>query len=111
MELLEMALNDAKNTGFDDELVRINEAMLELLERKAALEREGCTDPGYDSRARSIAASLEKTDSALEGFDQTVVRQLVGSIRVLDRDRLLIRFKDGAEAEQAVEHVSKRASA
>lgn len=40
-----------------------------------------------------------------------IVFQTVSSIKVLDKDRLSIRFKDGTELEQTVEHTERRASA
>lgn len=36
---------------------------------------------------------------------------MVSSIKVLDRERLSIRFKDGAKVEQVIEHTRKRESA
>ena len=53
---------------------------------------------------------LEAADSSIGAFQDDTVRQLVSSIRVLDRERLSIRFKDGTEVEQVVECVG-RASA
>lgn len=35
--------------------------------------------------------------------------QTVSSIKVLDKDRLLIRFKDGTGVEQAIEHIERQA--
>ena len=35
----------------------------------------------------------------------------MSSITVLDKERLTVRFKDGTEIEQAVEHIDRRASA
>ena len=40
---------------------------------------------------------LEETSAALADFDELTVRQLVSNIKVLDRDSLLVRFKDGTE--------------
>ncbi len=42
---------------------------------------------------------------------QDVSKVAGSSIKVLDKDRLSIRFKDGTELEQAVEHTERRASA
>lgn len=52
-----------------------------------------------------LTGALESAGGALSGFDEVAVRQLVSSIRALDKDRLLIRFKDGTELEQTVEHL------
>ena len=111
MELLQLAAGDAENTEFDEEISRVSAAILDLLTRKTELEREGRIDPEYESRMTTISGTLEESDSAEVGFDDVIVRQMVSGIKVLDRDWVSIRFKDGTEVEQAVEHMERRASA
>ena len=41
----------------------------------------------------------------IEGYDDIQTRQLISNIKVLDKDRLLIRFRDGTET---VQHVEKK---
>ena len=62
---------------------------------------------GVDNRVRTITATLEAADSSIGEFRDDTVRQLVSSIRVLDRERLSIRFKDGTEIEQIIECVGR----
>ena len=90
---------------------RVSAAILGLLARKTELEQEGRTDPEYDRRVASITGALEEVDSAAVPFDDVIVRQVISSIRVLDRERLSIRFKDGTEVEQAIEYPQRRVSA
>lgn len=112
MNLFRLAANAGpENTEYDDRMIRVNAAMMELTARKTELEREGGADPVYDSRVQSITGILEQTDSAIEGFNEGLVFQMVSSITVLDKERLTVRFKDGTEIEQAVEHIDRRASA
>ena len=111
MELLQLAAVDMDNTEFDGEISRVSAAIVDLLTRKTELEREGQTDPDHDSRVASITGALEEADSAGLPFDDTIVRQVIGSIKVLDRERLSIRFKDGTEVEQVIECAQRRASA
>ena len=59
---------------------------------------------------RVISDRLETTDSAIEEFKDDTVRQLISSIKVLDKHRLSIRFKDGTEFEQEITEM-RRASA
>lgn len=58
----------------------------------------------------TITGTLKESDSAEVSFDDIIVRQMVSRIKVLDRERLSIRFKDGTEIEQIIECVG-RASA
>ena len=89
----------------------VTAAMTTLLERKAELIQAGYTDTGYDSRVQAITDTLETVDSAITAFDDGIVFQTVSSIKVVDKDWLSIRFKDGAELEQAVGHIGRKASA
>ena len=111
MELLQLAMGDTRNTGFDEELIRINAAITELLARKTKLEREGGADPVYDGRVQAITGVLERTDSAITGFDDGIVFQMISRVTVLDKERLCVRFKDGTEIEQTVEHMERRDTA
>ena len=78
-----------------------------LAKPNGVLEREGHTDTECDSRVRTITGRLEAADSSIGEFQDDTVRQLVSSIRVLDRERLSIRFKDGTEIEQVIECVGR----
>ena len=111
MELLGLAGADADNTEYDEELGRVTEAKLALQARKEELIRQGHTDAAYDSRVLAITDTLEGADSAIEGFDEGLVRQTVACVTVLDAERLTVRFKDGSEVEQMIENAGRRASA
>ena len=111
MRLFQLAVESGpENTEYDDRIGEVNVAMAALLKRKGELEEEGPTDAGHDSRVRAINDGLEAADSAIEEFRDDTVRQLISSIKVLDKERLSIRFKDGTELEQIIENVG-RASA
>ena len=96
-----------ENTEYDDRITEVTAAMSALLARKGELEREGYADAECDSRVRTITGRLETADSSIGEFRDDMVRQLVSSIRVLDRERLSICFKDGTEVEQIIECVGK----
>ena len=111
MRLFHLAVESGpENTEYDDRISEVNAAMAALLKRKGELEEANPSDTQHDSRMRAINDRLEATDSAIEEFRDDTVRQLISSIKVLDRDRLSIRFKDGTELEQIIENVG-RASA
>ena len=99
------------NTEYDDRLIEVSSAMTALLARKGELEQEDHAGTECDSRVRLITDTLEATDSTIGDFDEGMVCQTVSSIRVLDTEWLSIRFKDGTELNQAVEHIERRVSA
>lgn len=106
-----MAAGDADNTEFDEEISRVSAAILDLLTSKNELERESYAGTENDGRVAAITNTLEESSSAEVNFDDVIVRQVLSSIKVLDRDRLSIRFKDGTEAEQAIAYTQRGVSA
>ena len=48
-------------------------------------------------------SELALDSGAIAKYDDTATRQLITNIKVLDREHLLIRFKDGTEIEQIIQ--------
>lgn len=94
-------------TDYDQELQQIIYTKAQLTEQKAKLERAGRESTAFDRRVRKLAEALERDSGALSTFDEATVRQLVSGIRVLEKDRVLILFKDGIEVEQAVKNTGR----
>ena len=84
-------------TDYDEELQQVNITKTRLMEQKAELERTRQTAPEFERRMEELNTAVDGTCAALTDFDELTVRQLVSNIKVLDRDGLLIRFKDGTE--------------
>lgn len=112
VELLQLVMTGGVGcTEYDEELHRVTMAKTELLAKKAELECEDRTAGEFDRRMTEISGVLERENSAIEGVDEVLGRQLVSNIKVLDKNRVLVRFKDGTEEEQAVEDGRKKVSA
>lgn len=45
---------------------------------------------------------MEHADCNITGFDEITVRQLISNIRVVSKDLIVVRFRDGTELEQTV---------
>lgn len=90
-------------TAYDEELRRVNMAKSELAARRTQLERQGHTMDAHDGRMARIGSSIENAGADLDTFDNITVRQLISSIRVLDKEHIRVRFKDGTEIDQYVE--------
>lgn len=103
MELLQLAVGAGPDcVDYDEEIQRVSAAKTQLMAKKAELEREQRTAGEFDLRMDQIAALLNEADCSITDFDEVTVRQIVSNIKVMDKDRLLIRFKDGTEIEQAM---------
>ena len=106
MRLFQLAVESGpENTEYDDRISEVNAAMAALLKRKGELEKAKPVED--DSRVRAISDRLETADSSIGEFRDDTVRQLISSIKVLDKHRLSIRFKDGTEFEQTIESTRK----
>ena len=111
MSLLQLAMEEPDCTEYDEKLTQVSAAMTAMLERKAELARQGCISSAYDSRVLDITDTLEHMDSAITEFDDGMVYQTISSIKVLDAERISVRFKDGTEVEQEVIEITRRVSA
>ena len=57
----------------------------------------------YDDRMEQINTALEQDSGAITEYDESMVRQLVSNIKVLDAETILVRFKDGTEIRQRID--------
>ena len=104
-ELLALVLDASEScTDYDKELMRLVDAKTALTATIEELDQMNATDSEISKRVDVIAAATEQEDGALDSFNDSVARQLISCIRVVSRDQLVIRFKDGSEVQQAIEH-------
>ena len=104
MELMRLAYDaGAENTAFDTEIRKIYEAKAQLLMLKSELEQTGQDSTEYDDRMERIGEALELDNGAIKEYDEVMVRQLISNIKVLDKESILVRFKDGTEIVQRIE--------
>ena len=55
-----------------------------------------------DRRIEEISETLDETCCIGIAFDELTARQMISNIKVVDKERILIRFKDGSEIEQMI---------
>ena len=104
MELMRLAYDaGAENTEFDGEIEKIYAAKAQLLMLKASAEQTSQDATEYDERMGRLNEAMELDSGAIEEYDEVMVRQLISNIKVIDKDAILVRFKDGVEIEQRVE--------
>ena len=104
MELMRLAYDaGAENTSFDEELQKIYAAKAQLLMLKASAEQTAQDTTEYDKRMERLDDAMELDSGAIEEYDEVMVRQLISNIKVIDKETILVRFKDGVEIEQRIE--------
>ena len=104
LELFQLVVSaGADCTDYDEELQQVNMAKTKLMAKKVELEKEQKSTVAFESRLAELDRELEQTSGVLTNFDELTVRQLVSNIKVLDKDSLLICFKDGTEITQVMQ--------
>ena len=103
IELIGLATAEgAKFEDYDEEIGRVNEEKMRLLGIKAELEMAQQPRAAFDQRMEEIDAVLSQGSGMIEEYEDIRTRQLISNIKVLDKEHLLIRFKDGTESVQYV---------
>lgn len=103
MELLQLAVSaGADCLEYDEELQQVNAAKISLMAQKAELEKSADKADILSGRMEDIDQALVESGSDLDRFDEAMVRQLISGIQVVDKERIIVRFKDGMEIEQVV---------
>jgi primosomal protein N'' len=69
---------------------------------KAEAERTEQDTEECDKRMAQLKRAVEQDSGAIEEYDEVMARQLISSIKVISRETILVRFKDGVEIEQRI---------
>lgn len=94
----------AKNELYDDEIGKIHAEKMKLMQLKAELEMSQASSTAFGGRIEEIDATLDHESGAITEYDDARVRQLISNIKAVDKETLLIRFKDGTEITQRLEN-------
>ena len=104
IELIGLATAEgARFEDYDEEIGHINEEKLRLLGVRSELETAQQGSTTFDHRMDEIDAALSQDSGMIEEYDDIRTRQLISNIKVLDKENLLIRFRDRTESVQYVE--------
>ena len=90
---------------YADDFKRIADEMAGLKEKRAALLERQNSDSAADWRIRN-AVDILSAGSAYIEWDESVVRQLVDTVKVLSADRIRVCLQGGIEIEQTIEEES-----
>ena len=98
-----VSCGDATFEAVETEFSKIGEEWndLKLLHTKLELEQPSSSE--IDRRMEQVSSAIEQMDASITEYDDIRTRQLISTIKVLDKETLLIRFMDGAEITQSIE--------
>ena len=89
--------DSAKYEDFEDEFRITNEKMASLKSLQTKLELEQPSSTDLDRRMEQISSAIDQMDASFAVYNDICTRQFISTIKVLGKETLLIRFKDGTE--------------
>ena len=87
---------------YADAFKRITDEVSALKEQRSGLLEQREADSEANGRVQSALDLLDGASSELTEWDESVIRQLVDTVRVLSAHRILVRLRGGMEIEQDV---------
>jgi site-specific DNA recombinase len=92
----------ADNTDFDEHYAKISSELRELQKKKTQYTEQEARQDSFQRRIEDMKKFLDTADCKLSEFDNQLVRQLIHNIKVVSKDKIIIKFKSGFEMEQTL---------
>ncbi|MCR4436975.1 MAG: hypothetical protein QHH06_15100 [Clostridiales bacterium] len=92
----------ADNTDFDEHYAKISAELKDLQKKKTQYTEQEARQDSFQRRVEDMKKFLKTADCKLSEFDNQLVRQLIQSIKVMSKNKIIIRFKSGFEMEQTL---------
>lgn len=94
------AKRGADNQDYDENYAKISVELKALQQKKKQHIEQEDLYKNYNQRVGDMTKFLGSADCKIQKFDNDLVRQLIESVKVISRYKLLIKFKSGIEVEQ-----------
>ena len=99
-ELLRLAAHPGAGEEYDEELGRLHKEKNRLMSIREELLHSQKGQSEFDRRMDRISDALTQMGGNITEYDDVRVRQLVSHIKAMDKNTLLVCFKDGTEVVQ-----------
>ena len=99
--LLQTVVNDSspENT---ERIISVRDEMTCLKQQEEEIANRLRTNSNATKQIRQTATALEQLNHHLSEWDETAIRQLVHTVKVICADRIIVYLTDGTEIEQEV---------
>ena len=101
-QLLPKAVNEGEE-ACRERLKDLLEETTTLKGKRARLQEQREKDSATAKRMEAIATAMEQLPVELTGWEESAIRQLVDTVKVLSKDRILVCLRCGTEIEQEIE--------
>lgn len=87
---------------YTEQFKTLNEEMTALKAQQDEITKQLQTNSMATERLRNVKMALDQADHNLSQWDETTIRQLVHTVKVISADRIIVYLTDGTEIEQEV---------
>ena len=98
----ENAKQGSYSEQFDEEYKRISDEIKEVKEQKNEMLQNMELADKQKQRIEEVDDYLKQSEFTLQEFDEELVRRLLQSIKVMNKEKLQIQFKSGIVMEQRI---------
>ena len=102
-QLIAKAANEGKTTTCRDRLKDLLEETTALKGKRAFLQEQREKDSAAARRIDAVATAMEQLPMELTQWEESTIRQLVDTVKVLSKDKILVCLRCGAEIEQEID--------
>ena len=85
-----------------EDFKRISDDMAALKEQRASLLEQQNSDSASNRRIADAVNILNAGSAAISEWDESMIRQLVDTVKVLSADRIRVYLRGGMEIEQII---------
>lgn len=99
-EILVQSTQVGSYAAYTEQLKALVDETAALKEKRIQLEQQRQENTEAARRIQAAADTMEQTTAALTTWDESVIRQLVHTVRVLSTEKLAVTLNDGQTVEQ-----------
>ena len=101
-QLIAKAANEGKTTTCRERLRDLLEETTTLKGKRAFLQEQREKDSAAARRIDAVVTAMEQLPVELTQWEESTIRQLVDTVKVLSKDKILVCLRCGAEIEQEI---------
>ena len=101
-QLIAKAANEGKTTTCRERLGGLLEETTALKGKRAFLQEQREKDSAAARRIGAVVTAMEQLPVELTQWEESTIRQLVDTVKVLSKDKILVCLRCGAEIEQEI---------
>ena len=98
---------DGSYREYTDQLKKIMDEAAALKETRSAIEEQRRSSAAATARLRNAAAVVEQAPIGLAAWDETLIRQIVESVKVISTSKIMVKPKGSAEIEWNCDTIKK----